>query len=53
VKRDGLQPNVVFAFGSTDLRVGVSVAHQARQTPSLEVAAVSGCALTNGVRSSV
>jgi hypothetical protein len=48
-----LQPNIVFAFGKIDLRVGLGVPHQASQTPSFEIAALSGRPPTNGLRSNV
>jgi hypothetical protein len=51
--RDSLQPNIEFAFGKIDLRVGLGIPHQARQTPSFEIAAASDRPSTNGLRSNV
>jgi hypothetical protein len=46
-------PNAVFLFAKIDLRVGVGVTHQARKSPTGQVAAVTNSVLANGVRGSV
>jgi hypothetical protein len=49
----GSDPNAVFLLAKIDLSVRAGVTHQARKSPTGQIAALTNGVLTNGVRGSV